>query len=128
MYNKATFAKQFKLLLDRHGMTQKMMADRMNTTEATISRYVSGDRTPNIETAVDLAAALGVSLNDLVGIDPPHVKRDPEIDILTDCYKQASGPVRQTVLSALKIDATPEQKLALDNLLSRSTQRKPEAV
>ena len=58
MYSKAMFAKQFKELIDKRGLTQRAVAERINTTETTISRYVSGDRTPNIETAVELASVL----------------------------------------------------------------------
>ena len=44
MYSKAMFAKQFKELIDKRGLTQRAVAERINTTETTISRYVSGDR------------------------------------------------------------------------------------
>ena len=74
MYSKAMFAKQFKELIDKRGLTQRAVAERINTTETTISRYVSGDRTPNIETAVELASVLGVTLDVLVGADLPAAK------------------------------------------------------
>lgn len=45
MYSKAMFAKQFKELIDKRGLTQRAVAERINTTETTISRYVSGGRT-----------------------------------------------------------------------------------
>ena len=76
MYSKAMFAKQFKELIDKRGLTQRAVAERINTTETTISRYVSGDRTPNIETAVELASVLGVTLDVLVGADrKPYAAR-----------------------------------------------------
>lgn len=40
MYSKAMFAKQFKELIDKRGLTQRAVAERINTTETTISRYV----------------------------------------------------------------------------------------
>ncbi len=57
MYSKAMFAKQFKELIDKRGLTQRAVAERINTTETTISRYVSGDRTPNIETPAGFVVA-----------------------------------------------------------------------
>ena len=73
------FANRFKELIDKRGLTQRAVAERINTTETTISRYVSGDRTPNIETAVELASVLGVTLDVLVGANParckPHTAR-----------------------------------------------------
>ena len=91
MYSKAMFAKQFKELIDKRGLTQRAVAERINTTETTISRYVSGDRTPNIETAVELASVLGVTLDVLVGADLPAAGRTPpDVSILVACYEKAS--------------------------------------
>ncbi|MBQ6403796.1 MAG: helix-turn-helix transcriptional regulator [Oscillospiraceae bacterium] len=114
MYDKATFARQLRLLKDQRGLTQKEIADRLETTEATISRYVSGDRTPNIETAVELAALLGVSMDTLCGIDPPAVERTPpEINILTTCYKSASDEDRRVIWSFLNRYMSTEQKTVI---------------
>ena len=33
MYSKAMFAKQFKELIDKRGLTQRAVAERINTTE-----------------------------------------------------------------------------------------------
>lgn len=111
MYDKATFARQLRLLKDERGLTQKEIADRLDTTEATISRYVSGDRIPNIETAVELASLLGVSMDTLCGIDPPAVERQPpEISILTNCYKTASDEDKRVIWSFLNRYMTVEQK------------------
>ena len=71
MYSREIFAHRLKDLLDKRAMTQRALAEKLKTTEVTVSRYVSGNRTPNIETTVEIADILGVSLNDLVGIDPP---------------------------------------------------------
>lgn len=102
MYNKATFAKSFKSLIDKKGLTQRIVAERINTTETTISRYVSGDRTPNIETAVELASVLGVSLDTLVGVEPPaQARQAPDINILISCYKKATHQQREAIWSVL---------------------------
>ena len=93
MYSKAMFAKQFKELIDKRGLTQRAVAERINTTETTISRYVSGDRTPNIETAVELASVLGVTLDVLVGADLPAVGRTPpDVSLLREgVYRRPAG-------------------------------------
>lgn len=111
MYDKATFAQQLRILKDQRGLTQKELADRLNTTEATISRYISGDRTPNIETAVEIASILGVSMDTLCGIDPPAVERpSPEISILNNCYKAASDEDRRVIWSFLNRYMSADQK------------------
>lgn len=117
MYSKAMFAKQFKELIDKRGLTQRAVAERINTTETTISRYVSGDRTPNIETAVELASVLGVTLDVLVGADLPAAGRTPpDVNILVACYEKASIPDRQVLWSLLDRYMTPEQRVIITSM------------
>ena len=112
MYSKAMFAKQFKELIDKRGLTQRAVAERINTTETTISRYVSGDRTPNIETAVELASVLGVTLDVLVGADLPAASRTPpDVNILV-----ASIADRQVLWSLLDRYMTPEQRVIITSM------------
>lgn len=117
MYSKAMFAKQFKELIDKRGLTQRAVAERINTTETTISRYVSGDRTPNIETAVELASVLGVTLDVLVGADLPAAGRTPpDVNILVSCYEKASIADRQVLWSLLDRYMTPEQRVIITSM------------
>ena len=117
MYSKAMFAKQFKELIDKRGLTQRAVAERINTTETTISRYVSGDRTPNIETAVELASVLGVTLDVLVGADLPAAGRTPpDVNILVACYAKASIADRQVLWSLLDRYMTPEQRVIITSM------------
>ena len=119
MYDKATFAKQLRLLKDQRGLSQKEIADRLDTTEATISRYVSGDRTPNIETAVELATLLGVSMDTLCGVEPPAAERQPpEINILINCYRHASDEDRRVIWSFLNRYMSVEQKTVIALVMS----------
>lgn len=119
MYDKATFAKHLRLLKDQRGLSQKEIADRLDTTEATISRYVSGDRTPNIETAVELASLLGVSMDTLCGVEPPAVERQPpEINILINCYRHASDEDRRVIWSFLNRYMSVEQKTVIALVMS----------
>lgn len=116
MYSKATFAKQFKSLIDKRGLTQRVIAERINTTETTISRYVSGDRTPNIETAVELATVLGVSMDTLVGFESPQNRQSPDISILVSCFKKASDADRQVLWSLLDRYMTTEQRVVIASI------------
>lgn len=117
MYSKAMFAKQFKSLIEKRGLTQRMVAEQINTTETTISRYVSGDRTPNIETAVELASVLGVTLDTLVGANLSTIDRTPpDINILVACYGKASSADRQVLWSLLDRYMTPEQRVIITSM------------
>lgn len=73
--NKSTFAERLqKARLDK-GWTQTQLAEEANTTQNTISGYES-DKTPNLDSAVNLAKALNVSLDWLTGLEaaPTPVK------------------------------------------------------
>ena len=54
-------------LLNKRGMTQKELADLAGVTEATISRYVSGDRMPKSQILSNMATALKTTSDYLLG-------------------------------------------------------------
>ena len=117
MYDKNTFANSLKSLLEKRGITQRSLAKKLKTTEATVSRYTSGNRTPNVETAVAIAEILGVSMDQLVGYEPPAAPRPPpDINILISCYSKASAPDRNVVWSLMDRYMTAEQHLVIETL------------
>ena len=74
------FGQRLLNLLQKQGITQKELADRINTTEATLSRYVSGDRVPKADMLANIATALHTTSDYLLGIesddfDFPKVER-----------------------------------------------------
>lgn len=52
------------------GLSQSALADRVGTYASHISRYESGETVPSLLMAMDLAKAVGVSLDEYVGIRP----------------------------------------------------------
>lgn len=58
------FGAKLKRLLDQRGMTQKELAQKAGITEAAVSRYIHGTRVPKMPTAVHIAKALNVSLDE----------------------------------------------------------------
>ena len=63
--------------LQNSGMSQKDLAQRIGTTEAAISRYVTGDRAPML---ANIATALHTTSDFLLGIendefDHPRIRR-----------------------------------------------------
>ena len=92
-----------KALMKEQGMTQRELARRSGLTEASVCKYLSGARTPQAETVVLLAKALGTTSDYLLGI-----KRDEE-SIYLDLEKQ--------VLEN-KESLTPEERMRLIMLLS----------
>ena len=117
MYDKNTFATSLKSLLEKRGMTQRAPAEKLETTEVTVSRYTSGNRTPNVETTVAIAEILGVSIDQLVGYEPPAAPRpSPDVNILISCYSKASTADRNVLWSLMDRYMTTEQHLVIETL------------
>ncbi len=57
-----------QLRLDR-GLTQEQLGKMIHVTKVSICGYEKGDRIPSLDTLLDLANALKVDLNTLVGYD-----------------------------------------------------------
>lgn len=64
-YAKA-FGEHLKSLLEEKGMTQAELARRTGLTEASVSRYIKGERTPRILQAYRMALIIGVDMNTLI--------------------------------------------------------------
>nr|WP_325213768.1 helix-turn-helix transcriptional regulator [uncultured Oscillibacter sp.] len=67
-------------LLRNKGMQQRELAERIGLTEATMSRYISGERDPKPEVIANIATALHTTSDYLLGIesgefDFPRIQR-----------------------------------------------------
>lgn len=95
------FGDRLQGLLRDQGVTQKDLAIRIGTTEATISRYVSGDREPKADVLANIATALHTTSDYLLGIerdefDFPRIKR-----MIARNASEMTAQERKALLSAL---------------------------
>ncbi|WP_329380724.1 helix-turn-helix transcriptional regulator [Anaerofustis butyriciformans] len=95
------FGQRLLTLLQKQNMTQKQLADRINTTEATLSRYISGAREPKADMLANIATALHTTSDYLLGIeqndfDFPKVER-----ILARNSANMSEKQKRALISAL---------------------------
>jgi transcriptional regulator with XRE-family HTH domain len=68
----ANFAKRLRRLMTQANLSPRDLAHAANTAEATVYRHLSGDRDePRADTIRAYARALGVSADELLGIEPP---------------------------------------------------------
>ena len=114
MYDKRTFASQLNRLLERRGLRKRDLAELLNTTDATASRYTSGARIPDLETLVEIGSILHVSIDELLGVDIPEPIAPPvDIAVLTACYGRASEADRDVLWTLLGRYMEPEEKAAI---------------
>ena len=65
------FSDKVYYLRQKNKLTQTELAQKVNVKQSTIQAYESGRAKPMINTAIQLASALGVDINDLM-----HDERD----------------------------------------------------
>lgn len=61
----SNFGSNLKVMLRGYGMTQTELAKETGLTEATISRYISGQTMPSAASLFNIAYALDCSLDDI---------------------------------------------------------------
>ncbi len=68
----ASLGKKISEILKKNNMQQKDLAERVGTTEAVISRYISGQREPKPEMLANIATALHTTSDYLLDIESPE--------------------------------------------------------
>lgn len=63
------FIEKVKRLMKDKDLTQKELSIKANITEASMSKYLSGERTPRIDAIVNIAKALETTTDYLLGND-----------------------------------------------------------
>lgn len=56
----------------KKGLTQKQVADAIGCIPSVYSRYETGAREPSVSLLIQLARYFGVSIDELVGYEPPQ--------------------------------------------------------
>ncbi len=105
------FRHNLRQLIQSRGKSVKCFSMDINITEATISRYLSGSRTPDLPYVVKIAEYFGVSVDWLLGLSgdkfevmPPHLQ-----EVLT-LYSRANQYDRNVVQVVLAKYRLPDDK------------------
>jgi len=98
----SAFQERLKALMDSRGYGIKALADKMNITSATLSRYLSGNRSPDLPYVVKLAEFFGVSIDWILGINDDRYETLPqEIREVSQLYYLATEDDRKVVQAVL---------------------------
>lgn len=66
------FSERLQELMTVHHITQRQLASMVEVTEASMSRYVKGEREPRMNVVANIATALQTTLDYLLGRDVEH--------------------------------------------------------
>lgn len=109
----ADFSTRLKDIIEAKGISQAWLAEKAETTEATISRYISGVHKPNLEIVAKIAKALNVSIDYIMDLSlspAPYAEPEKDIVILANAYRRADSDHRNILWSVLDMYLTPEEK------------------
>jgi len=67
MYLMNNFAKNLTLLMKENSISQKELAQKLNVKQQTISRYVNGEREPDIDILIVISKYFDITVDQLVG-------------------------------------------------------------
>ena len=84
------FVKRLIELMENANMTQIELAQKIGTTNVTISRYLSGERSPRIEILTQIARVFNVSIDYLLGLPISKSNHFIENESIIDLYKIVS--------------------------------------
>lgn len=101
------FKDKVKELMDLQNMTQKELSNKSGITEASISRYLNGERTPRIDIIINFARVFKVDVNLLINDD--EIKEDERSYV--EC---------KTVLARNAKNLTTEEKNILISIIINS--------
>ncbi len=63
------FIENLQLALAAKKMTQQELADKLNTTQATVNRWIKGINEPNLSTLLEICRLLDETPNSILGYD-----------------------------------------------------------
>jgi len=76
MHIRSTLSDKLVQLRSEKKLTQEQIAKALGKTRVTISYYENNDRTPDVETLVDIAKFFGVTTDYLLGLSPCRNKKE----------------------------------------------------
>ncbi len=84
------FSKNLKFLREEKGLSQNKLAEKIGVNQTTIARWEDDNRVPTIDNAIDVASALNIPLEILLGKDLTKEKKSyfDELEVLFSKNKE----------------------------------------
>lgn len=105
-FNMESFKENLSYVLKSKNIMGKELAENVHISEATISRYISGQRLPDIEYVYRICTFLGVSMDWLVGLsdsrNEPGTPKEREVAHLYSIASEQDQLVVDAVLNKYK--------------------------
>lgn len=97
---------RIKHFREEKNVTQEVLSEKVGLSRENINRFESGSKRPSLDTVVNLANAIGISVDDLLvdSLEHPISTADSEIHrLLLDCNRIEEQILTRTVAELKKI-------------------------
>ena len=105
----ATIHENIRKLRKGKGWTQTELAQRLGTSQKVITSYETGSKTPPVSRLPELAAVLGVDIEQLIGVQPlsvkeeiPHTHKNSRVARLQELYEKLNPDEQRVILKQVK--------------------------
>jgi transcriptional regulator with XRE-family HTH domain len=121
-----TFAERLKMLREKAGLKQTEVAARLEVPLSTYHSYEKKGTLPNVEMLLRLAHALGCTVDDLAGYEPPEFDAEAvkdylqKFDIKMDCNPDAKDDDTVKVLLTTPNSSLPGTYVSYQNVTTLS--------
>ena len=115
------FIERVRSLMKEKNMSQKELAEKAGITEASMSKYLSGERTPRVDVIVNLANALETTTDYLLGKDVILTSNEEEFQTVTNHFIQDIEDEMLNELISLYSSISNEKKKDLLQLVKSLT-------
>lgn len=96
------FQERLRILMDNHGYTMKSLSDEIGISAATLSRYLSDRRSPDLPYIVKLAEFFNVSVDWLIGLTGDRYEILPkDLQEVAYLYSVATEDDRRVIQAVL---------------------------
>lgn len=93
--------RRISMVLQKNGLTQRELAQRINIGEDVLSRYISGDRDPKPDMLANIATALHTTSDYLLGIENGEFSYPQIHRLLARNAKSMSNEEKRALINAL---------------------------
>jgi transcriptional regulator with XRE-family HTH domain len=118
MEKSITFSRRLSEAIQIRGVTQKWLAEKSYTTEATISRYITQSNNPAVLSIItDIAKALNVSTDYLLGMTNIMSEKETipeEQRIISNCVPRINNDDKRVLYALISKYLTDEEKQILN--------------
>lgn len=101
-FDYSQFQENLRRLIDSRGLSIKALGEELNMTPATLSRYLTGTRTPDLIYVVKISEYFSVSIDWILGLNGDKFDVMPkEVQEISNLYQLASSDDRRVVQAVL---------------------------